>query len=77
VNYYENKIGTDKCNQILAYSFQMKSVMWWKKVYFHPLSLAIVNALTFHLHSKKEHEKIPLECLFKMFSKGLISDGGC
>ena len=44
-DYNRYKGGIDKSDKMLGYySFTRKVVKWWEKVYFHLLSLALVNA---------------------------------
>ena len=44
-DYNRHMGGVDKSDQMLGYYFfTRKAVKWWKKVYFHLLSLALVNA---------------------------------
>ena len=43
--YNKHMGGVDNSDQMLEYnSFNRKGVKWWKKLYFHLISLALVNA---------------------------------
>jgi len=51
--YNKYKTGVDRSDQMLAYySFQMKTIKWWKKLSFHLFNLVVVNAHI--LHNKQE-----------------------
>jgi hypothetical protein len=56
------------------YSFQRKSVKWWKKLFFHLFDLALVNAHI--LHRKKCTKKFRLHKLIEKVAEGLVSDVG-
>jgi hypothetical protein len=45
---------------------------WWKKLFFHLLDLAVVNAHI--LHTKTNKNKIPLEMLYEKIAEGLITN---
>ena len=51
--------GVDKSNQLLSYyRFNRKTNKWWKKLFFHLLSLAVVNAQKmFNLYKTKQGER--------------------
>jgi hypothetical protein len=49
MEYNENKIDVSKSDQMLPhYSFEGKSIKWWKKLFFCFCDLAIVNASILH-----------------------------
>jgi maltodextrin utilization protein YvdJ len=56
------------------YSFQRKSVKWWKKLFFHLFDLALVNAHI--LHRKKCTKKFRLHKFVEKVAEGLVSDVG-
>jgi maltodextrin utilization protein YvdJ len=75
LDYNKYKIGVDKSDQMLLYySFQRKSVKWWKKLFFHLFSLALVNAHI--LHWKKCTKKFRLHKFIEKVAEGLVSDMG-
>ncbi|UYV82044.1 PGBD5 [Cordylochernes scorpioides] len=45
LDYNKNKIGVDRSDQMLSYySFDQRTMKWWKKLFFHIYGLAIVNS---------------------------------
>ena len=50
INIYNKMMGTvDRSEQMVGYSsFKRRTVKWWKKVFFHVLSLAVLNAYILH-----------------------------
>jgi hypothetical protein len=50
MEYNKYKISVDKLVQLLVYyTFQKKSVKWWKKLFFRLFDLALVNM---HFYTK-------------------------
>jgi hypothetical protein len=75
MDYNKYKIGADKPDQLLAYySFQRKSVKWWKKLFFHLFGLALVNA--YILHRMKCKENFRLYNFKEKVAEGLVRDAG-
>ena len=75
VQYNKYKIGVDKSDQLLSYySFQRKSVKWWKKLFFHLFDLAIVNSHI--LHQKQATQKIRLRQFLEKIADGLVAEVG-
>jgi hypothetical protein len=75
LDYNKCKIGVDKSDQMLSYySFQRKSVKWWKKLFFHLFDLALVNAHI--LLWEKCTKKFRLQKLTEKVAEGLDSDMG-
>jgi hypothetical protein len=75
VDYNKYEIGVDKSDQMLSYySFERKSVKWWKKLFFHLFDLACVNAHI--LHWKKCTKKFRLHKFIEKVAEGLVSDVG-
>jgi hypothetical protein len=73
VDYNKYKIGVDKSDQLLAYySFQRKSVKWWKKLFFHLYDLDLLNAHI--LHRMKCKENFWLNKFMEKVAEGLVSD---
>jgi maltodextrin utilization protein YvdJ len=53
------------------YTFARKTVKWWKKLFFHVLNLAAVNAHI--LHNKSSKEKMSLEIFYEKVAEGLLA----
>jgi maltodextrin utilization protein YvdJ len=69
------KIGVDKSDQILLYySFQRKSVKWWKKLFSHLFDLALVNAHI--LHQKRCTKKFRLHKFIEKMSERVVPNRG-
>ena len=54
--------GVDNSNHMLEYySFNRKEVKWWKKLYFHLISLALVNAhKLYKMLNERNNRSMPL-----------------
>ena len=51
--------GVDKQDQSLSYyGFSRRTVKWWKKVFFHLLDTAVVNAYIMYTHSQQSSKKL-------------------
>jgi hypothetical protein len=75
MSYKKHKIGVDKSDQLLSYySFQRKSVKWWKKLFFHLFDLALVTAHI--LHQIRTKQKFRPYKFLEMVTEGLVSDVG-
>jgi hypothetical protein len=59
LDYNKYKTGVDRSAQILPYySFERKTIKWWKKLFFHLFNLVVVSAHILHNKtSKKNHWK--------------------
>lgn len=65
---YNKKTDMEKSDQTLDYfSFQREKIKWWKFI-FHHLDLAIVNG--YILYIPKTMQKNPLQCFYKIVTKG-------
>ena len=63
-----NKTGVDRSDQMLSYySFERKTIKWWKKLFFRPFDLAVVNAHI--LHTKTSNKKMSLEIFYEKIAK--------
>jgi hypothetical protein len=72
LDYNRYKIGVDRSDQMLCYySFSRKTIKWWKKLFFHLLNLAVVNAHI--LHSKSSKRKMSLQMFYDKVTEGLIA----
>jgi maltodextrin utilization protein YvdJ len=75
MNYNKYKIGVEKLDQLLAYySFQRKSVKWWKKLFFHLFNLPLVNAHI--LRRMKCKENFRLYKFMEKVAEGLVNNTG-
>jgi hypothetical protein len=55
LDYNKYKTGVDRSDQMLSYySFQRKTIKWWKKLFFHLFNLAVVNAHILHNKTSKK-----------------------
>ena len=56
VYQYNRYMGRVNCNdQLLKYSaFNRRTLKWWKKVFFHLLNVAMVNAYVLHCEWSKK-----------------------
>ena len=69
VYQYNRYMGCVNCNdQLLKYSaFNRRTLKWWKKVFFHLLNVAMVNAYVLHCEwSKKKFFKCLLQTEYCM-----------
>ena len=69
VYQYNHYMGCVDCNdQLLKYlSFNRRTLKWWKKVFFHLLNVAMVNAYVLHCGwSKKNKKKCLLQTEYRM-----------
>ena len=75
LDYNKNKTGVDRSDQMLSYyTFSRKTVKWWKKLFFHLLDLAVVNAHI--LYKKSSKEKMSLEIFYEKVAEGLLASAG-
>jgi len=56
------------------YSFERKTIKWWKKLFFHLFDLVVVSAHI--LHNKTSKKKMSLEIFYKKFAEGLLASAG-
>ena len=72
---YKYKTGVDRSDQMLSYySFERKIIKCWKKVFFHPFDLVMVNAHI--LHNKTSKKNTLLEIFYEGVVKGLLANAG-
>jgi len=75
LDYNKYKTGVDLSDQMLScYSFERKTVNWWKKVSFHLFNLVVANAHI--LHNKTSKKKMLLEIFHEKFAEGLLASAG-
>jgi len=56
------------------YSFERKTIKWWKKLSFHLFDMVVVNAHI--LHNKTSKKKMSLEIFCKKVAEGLLDNAG-
>jgi hypothetical protein len=72
LDYNKYKTGVDRSDQMLSYySFERKTIKWWKKLFFHLFDLAIVH--THILHTKSNKKNLSLEIFYKKVADGLLA----
>jgi len=75
LDYNKNKTGVDRSDQMLSYyTFSRETVKWWKKLFFHLLDLAVVNAHI--LYKKSSKVKMSLEIFYEKVAEGLLASAG-
>ena len=75
LDYNKNKTGVVRSDQMLSYyTFSRKTVKWWKKLFFHLLDLAVVNAHI--LYKKSSKGKMSLEIFYENVAEGLLASAG-
>jgi len=75
LDYNKYKTDVDRSDQMLSYySFERKTIKWWKKLFFHLFDLAIVNAHIFH--NKTSKKKMSLEVFYEKIAEGLLDSAG-
>ena len=75
---YDKYMGAvDRCDQMISYpAFKRRTLKWWKKVFFHLLMLATLNAyLLYSEFCRKKNRKPVLHRVFRrQVAKSLISE---
>jgi len=72
LDYNKYKTGVDRSDQMLSYySFERKTIKWWKKHFFRLFDLVVVNAHI--LHNKTSKKKISLEIFYEKVAEGLLT----
>jgi len=75
MDYNKYKTGVDRSDQMLSYySFERKTIKWWKKLFFHLFDLGVVNAHI--LHNKTSKKKMSLEIFYEKVVKVLLASAG-
>ena len=70
--YNKYKTGVDRSDQMLSYySFERKTIKWWKKLFFHLFDLAVVNAHI--LYNKASNKQMSLEIFYEKVAEGLLA----
>ena len=74
--YNKYKTGVDRSNQMLSYySFERKTIKWWKKLFFRLFDLVLFNAHI--LHNKTSNKKMLLEIFYEKVVEGLLAASAC
>jgi hypothetical protein len=75
LDYNMYKTGVDRSDQMLSYySFERKTIKWWKKLFFNLFDPAVVSAHV--LHNKKKKKKMLLEIFYEKVAEGLLASAG-
>ena len=72
--------AVDRCDQMIAYpAFKRRTLKWWKKVFFHLLMMATLNAyLLYKEHCAKWRKKPVLHRVFRReVVKALVGETSC
>jgi hypothetical protein len=56
------------------YSFERRTIKWWKKLFFSLFELVVVNSHI--LHNKTSKQKISLEIFYEKDAGGLLASAG-
>jgi hypothetical protein len=73
--YNKYKTGVDRSDQMLSYySFERKTIKWWKKLFFYLFDLVVVNAHI--LHNKSSNNKMSLGIFYEKVAEGLLASVG-
>jgi len=75
LDYNKYKTGVDRSDQMLSYySFERKTIKWWKKLFFRLVDLVVVNSHI--LHKKTSKKKMSLEIFYEKVAEGLLASAG-
>ncbi|XP_033729277.1 piggyBac transposable element-derived protein 4-like [Pecten maximus] len=75
LDYNKYMGAVDRCDQMVTYgSFQRKTLKWWKKVFFHTLGLAVLNA--YHIYKHREDHPVPHRLFRRQLVAQLVEDSG-
>jgi hypothetical protein len=70
LDYNKYKTGVDRSDHMLShYSFERKTINWWKKLIFHLHDLVVVKAQIFH--TKTPMKKKSFEIFYEKVAEGL------
>lgn len=70
IKYNAKMGGVDRSDQMIAYSkIAVKTLKWWKKVFFHMLSMVVLNSYIIYKASTTETKPM----LFRVFRRKLVS----
>lgn len=69
--------GVDKADQLLSYyTFQHRTVKWWKRAAFHLLNMACVNAYIIYTETAVPGHRLNHELFLVQVAKGLLYQAG-
>ena len=63
--------GVDRSDQMLSYSFERKTIKWWKKLFFNVFDMA-----AHILRAETKEKKILLGIFYRRVTKGLLASAG-
>ena len=71
VDYDKHMGAVDRCDQIIAYpAFKRRTLKWWKKVFFHLLMIATLNAYLLYKENCAKWRKKPV--LHQLFRREIV-----
>ena len=75
IKYDKNMAGVDHCDQMVSYAtFSSRTLKWWKRVIFHFISLATLNAYLLYKERVGEgHAMLPRQFRKKLVKEILLS----
>ena len=75
LDYNTHMCGVDNSDQMLSYySFNRKTIDWWKKLFFHLINLALVNAQK--IYNVVNLQPMPLSAFLLSVIEDLVDDAG-
>lgn len=58
--YNAGMLGVDKSDQLIgSYNVLMKSLRWWKTLFFHCIDIAVVNSFIMFSEHRRQHPEVP------------------
>jgi len=77
VEYNRHMGGVDLSDQMVSYySFSHRTVKWWRRVFFHLIDTAIVNAYILYSESRQSSRKLTHVNFRVELAKGLLGQAG-
>ena len=74
LDYNKYKTGVDRSDQMLShYSFERKTIKWWKKLSFHLFDQVVVIVVNAHILHNKRSKKMSLEIFYGKVTEGLLA----
>ena len=71
VDYDKHMGAVDRCDQMIAYpAFKRRTLKWWKKVFFHLLMMATLNAYLLYKENCAKWRKKPV--LHQLFRREIV-----
>lgn len=77
LDYNVNKTGVDHGDQLLSYyPFHRKTIKWWKKVFFHLITVGVVNSFILYKETRSDNKIYHLNDYVKKLSIAFAEHGG-